>query len=308
MYDCGGGIFCVDAHYEGTCLAAVYILRSGGHAAIIETASNSSLPYVLSALYKLGLKCEDVDFVCVTHVHLDHAGGAGSYMREFPNAKFVVHPRGARHMIDPSRLIASVRSVYGDAETERLYGTILPIPAERVIKVLDGQELSFGDMTLVCYDAPGHAKHHIVLLEKGSRALFSGDAFGVSYGWMTGYGHKWAIPTSSPVQFDPDAMAATIKKIISLEPARIFLTHFGEISDIRENASLLTKLTKLYADIADEEHGDKERIKAHLIKVYEKLIAERCSPVPDAPVEKLLPVDLELNSQGLAFMYEMAHR
>lgn len=303
IYDYGGGIYGIDALYEGQGFAQVYILHSGGRAAVIETAHNASLPHIISAMEKLAIKQDDVDFVCVTHVHLDHAGGAGSYMREFPNARLLVHPRGARHMADPRKLVEGVHAVYGPEETARLYGEIIPVPEERITAPQDGDEFRFGSMALSCFDAPGHAKHHMIFMEKSTGALFAGDAFGISYPWMSGSNGQWVFPTASPVQFSPYDMAATVKRITSLNPSSVYLTHFGPISDIDAAAAQLTKEIWRYADTAEKCAGDKERIKAALAGCCRKQ-AEEYGCGDGAAAEKLLAVDLELNSQGLAFWYK----
>ena len=328
MYSYGEGIYGIDAHYEREGMAAVYVLLSEGRAAVVETAHNASRPHLLAALAELGVAREAVDYVCVTHVHLDHAGGAGSYMREFPRARLIVHPRGARHLISPAKLIEGVKAVYGDEETERIYGEIIPVPEERVIAPEAEREFRLGAMTLACYDAPGHAKHHMIFFEKSTRALFAGDAFGISYPWMTGKNGRWAFPTASPVQFDPEAMAATTEKIAAFAPERVFLTHFGELTgkpaasrDVqnrqpgapaargaREHAARLTGQIKKYVAITEAAAGDKAKIKAGLAALYEEIAAAEGSRLPAATVEASLPVDLELNAQGLAFWYRQAHK
>ena len=308
MTDCGGGIYCIDAHYEGDGVDSVCLLLSEGRAALIETAKNASLGYTLAAMESLGVGRGDVDFVCVTHVHLDHAGGAGSYMREFPNARLVLHPRGARHMADPSKLMESVRSVYGGAETERLYGELVPVPRERMLTPADGERLSFGGMTLFCLNAPGHAEHQMIFFEEGARALFAGDAFGISYPWMKDRGgRRWAFPSTSPVQFAPEAMASTIDRILSLQPARVFLTHFGEIGEIEGNAALLKEGIKKYVDIAIAAGGDEGKIRAGLSRLYEEMASERGTALPAGTPEASAPLDVALNAQGLAFWYKTVY-
>ncbi|MCD8163798.1 MAG: MBL fold metallo-hydrolase [Synergistaceae bacterium] len=308
MRSYGRGIYGIDAHYESEGMAAIYLLVSEGRAAIIETAHNASLPHLLADLKDLGVKRENIDYICVTHVHLDHAGGAGSYMREFPQAKLVVHPRGARHMVSPEKLVEGVKAVYGAAETERIYGEIIPVAEERVIAPEDGRELKFGEMTLVCYDATGHAKHHMIFFEKSTRSLFAGDAFGISYRWMKGADGRWAFPTASPVQFDPTAMTATTEKIVALAPEQIFITHFSELTNVRKNAALLTEGVKKYVEITEAAAGDKTKIKAGLAKLYGEIAEKEGTTLPAATIEESLRVDLELNAQGLSCWYSNSHK
>ncbi|MBR4401446.1 MAG: MBL fold metallo-hydrolase [Synergistes sp.] len=308
MTDCGNGIYCIDAHYRGDEIAAVFLLVSQGRAALIETANNASVRCTLAAMERLGVDREDADFVCVTHVHLDHAGGAGLYMQEFPNAKLVLHPRGARHMADPSRLMESVRAVYGRTETERLYGELVPVPQERMITPGDGERLTFGNMTLRCINAPGHAEHQMVFFEESTRSLFAGDAFGISYPWMKDEsGRRWAFPSSSPVQFSPEAMASTIDRIMSLSPARIFLTHFGEINDTDSNAALLKNMIKEYAGITAAADGDEEQIRRGLSRLYENIAVQHGSALTPDAAEAALSSDAAVNAQGLAFRYKKTH-
>ena len=308
MTVCGNGIYCIDAHYNGEEIAAVFLLISQGRAALIETANNASVRCTLAAMEQLGVDREEIDFVCVTHVHLDHAGGAGLYMQEFPNAKLVLHPRGARHMADPSRLMESVRAVYGRAETERLYGELVPVPKERMITPADGERLTFGNMTLRCINAPGHAEHQMVFFEESTKSLFAGDAFGISYPWMKDSGgRRWAFPSSSPVQFSPEAMASTVDRIMSLSPARIFLTHFGEINDTGSNAALLKNMIEEYVGAASSAEGDEEQIHSRLSRLYENTAAQRGSALTPDEAKAAFSLDAAVNAQGLAFWYKKTH-
>ncbi len=303
VYSYGNGIYGIDAHYEGEGFVEVYLLRSGGEAAVVETAHNGSLPHVLSALVEIGGAREGFKYICVTHVHLDHAGGAGSYMREFPNAKLVVHPRGARHMIDPSKLVEGVREVYGPEETERLYGEIIPVPAERVIAAQDGEVLEIGAMRLECIDAPGHAKHHMIFFETAGKSLFAGDAFGISYPCMETARGRWAIPTASPVQFDPEAMKATVERIVSLAPETVYLTHFGPVKNVREVAESLMASVDRHVEIALEARGEREGIESRLKALYRDMIRENGQEDRMAEIERANRWDIELNTQGLACWY-----
>ena len=304
IYDYKNGIYGIDAHYEIEGGAMVYLLKSGDEAAFVETAHNNSLPYVLAAMDEISVPRESVKYICVTHVHLDHAGGAGAYMREFPNAKLVVHPRGARHMIDPTKLVAGVREVYGPEETTRLYGDVLPIAAERVIEAQDGQTLEIGDMRLECIDSPGHAKHHLVFFEKTTRAIFTGDAFGISYNCMNGAKGRWVFPTTAPVQFDPEAMKATIDRIVELSPSAAYLTHFGKIDNVTEFAASLKENVDVYVNFALEAHGDPEEIGQRLSSLYRAQIKEYGAEDRMAEIEKANRVDILLNKKGLACWYE----
>ena len=170
----GNGIIAFDAGYVRPILAAIHMIVDDGRVAFIDTGSNDSLPNVVAALDKLGLGRDAVDYVILTHIHLDHAGGAGALMREFPNAKLVVHPRGSRHMAEPSKLVAGVTAVYGKEYVDTVYGDILPIAAERIIDAHEGLTLQLGSRELLMIDTPGHAKHHICIIDRAKirAALF----------------------------------------------------------------------------------------------------------------------------------------
>ena len=144
----GNGIHAIDSGYIRPRMAAVHLLVENGRVALIDTGTNASLDAVSAALRGFALTNESVDYVCLTHVHLDHAGGAGVMMRAFPEAQLVVHPRGARHMIDPSRLVEGATAVYGTDEMNRLYGEILPVDKARVVEAPDGTVIEFGGRRL----------------------------------------------------------------------------------------------------------------------------------------------------------------
>ncbi len=303
IYGYGDGIYGIDTHYEGEGFVQVYLIKSGAEAALIETAHNGSMPYVLEALSELGVGRGSVGLVCVTHVHLDHAGGAGAYMRAFPNAKLVVHPRGARHMVDPARLVEGVKEVYGAEETARLYGDIIPVPAERVAAPQDGETLRIGGRRIECIYAPGHAKHHMVFFETTTGSLFAGDAFGISYQCMEGTRGRWAIPAASPVQFDPEATKATIDNITSLAPSAAYLTHFGQLKNIGAAAECLKKLVDKYVEITLDARGEREALASRLAELYRELTIENGQASRLAEIERAQRLDLMLCTQGLACWY-----
>ncbi len=201
--DYGNGIIAFDAGYVRPILAAIHMIVDDGRVAFIDTGSNDSLPNVLAALDKVGLGRDAVDYVILTHIHLDHAGGAGALMREFPNARLVVHPRGSRHMAEPSKLVAGVTAVYGKEYVEAVYGDIMPIAAERIIDAHEGLTLQLGGRELLMIDTPGHAKHHICIVDRQANAIFSGDMFGLSYREFDVAGRQFILPTTTPTQFDP---------------------------------------------------------------------------------------------------------
>ena len=223
------GIDVVDSGYYSKDFAAIYLLRQNNKVAIIETGSNFSVPVVENVLIQKGLGFSDVSYIIPTHVHLDHAGGAGELMKQCLNAKLVVHPRGARHLIDPSKLIAGAVAVYGEEKFKEYYGEIVPIDANRVIEAGDNFILDFDGRELRFIDTPGHARHHFCIWDKATKSMFTGDTFGISYRDLDCKGIVYILQSTSPVQFDPESLIESINRIMEFKPERVCLTHFSAI-------------------------------------------------------------------------------
>lgn len=194
---------------------------------LIETGSAKSHDLLVHQLGMIGYAPEDLAYVIVTHVHLDHAGGAGQMMARAKHAKLVVHPRGARHMMDPSRLWSGAKAVYG-ARTEDLFGSMIPVPEAQVLVRQHGETLDIGGRTLTFYDTPGHAKHHFSVLDPVLKAVFAGDAAGIRYRTeFTGWDFEWVMPSTSPIDFDPVAVQNTVALLRDLPFEWVCHTHFG---------------------------------------------------------------------------------
>lgn len=301
--DYGNGIVAFDAGYVRPILAAIHLVIENGRVAFIDTGSNDSLPNALVALQRLGLDVAAVDYVCLTHIHLDHAGGAGRMMAAFPNAKLVVHPRGARHMAEPSKLVAGVTAVYGAEYVQRVYGEILPIPAERIIEAPDGQVLSLAGRELLCLDTPGHARHHICLVDQKSGGIFTGDMFGLSYRETDVDGRQFIFPTTTPTQFEPEEMRRSIRRLLAFNPEAMYLTHYSRLPEVQaRGADLLRHLEVLVALAQAEKGRGSERHGRIKQAMTDYLLAELRSHGCALADERLLEIwetDLELNAQGL---------
>ena len=228
----GHGIHAIDTAFQRDHFDAAYLIVENGRAAFVDCGTNHSVPRLLAALAEAGLTPADVDWLLVTHVHLDHAGGAGALMARLPNARLVVHPRGAPHMIDPSRLIAGATAVYGEEEMTRSYGDIIGVPEARVVVAEDGHVVDFNGRPLLCIDTPGHARHHYCVWDARSRGWFTGDTFGLSYRELDSSNGPFVLPTTSPVQFEPEALKASITRLLSYRPQSMYLTHYGCVSDV----------------------------------------------------------------------------
>lgn len=290
---------------------AAYLLVESGRAALIDCGTLHSVPRMLAALDAAGVARDAVDHLIVTHVHLDHAGGAGALLRELPSARLVVHPRGAPHMVDPAKLIASARQVYGDDLFDLAYGGLVPAPAARVVEAADGEVIDLAGRPLMLAHTPGHALHHLSVWDARTRSWFSGDIFGISYREFDVDGRPFAIPTTSPVQFDPAQMKASVQRMLAESPEACFATHYGRVADVaRVGAGLIEQVDAMVAiaralDDAPDRH---DVLKRELTALYVE--RARCHGVADAEVQvpALLEMDIELNAQGLAVWLERERR
>jgi PAS domain S-box-containing protein len=297
------GVVQLDGGYVRPRLVACYVVR-GERAAVVETGSATSVPRILAALEESRVRREDVAYVVVTHVHLDHAGGAGALLAALPNAKLVVHPRGARHLVDPSKLVAGTMAVYGEERFRKLYGDLVPVPAGRVVEAQDGLELDLGGgRVLRCLDAPGHAKHHLVVFDEATRGFFTGDAFGLSYRETDLGGGPFLFPTTTPVQFDPPALHATIDRMLAARPERMYLTHYGLLEgDIPRHAAALHHAIDEHVRVARAAPPGPGRHAAIVEGLGELLMARLAAHGAEVARDEALAIfegDLELNAQGL---------
>ena len=208
------GVYCLDAEYVQPGVAAIYLLEQHGQLCIIETGTSLSLPLVEQAIASLGLSPGDVAYIIPTHIHLDHAGGAGALMRACPQAQLIIHPRGAAHMVDPAKLIAGTIAVYGEQNYQRLYGEVVPVDETRMIIADDGFSLEFNGRTLEFVDTPGHALHHFCVVDSMSRGVFTGDTFGIAYPQLATAAGPFIFATTTPTHFDPDALLNSINRVL----------------------------------------------------------------------------------------------
>ncbi len=281
---------------------AAYLVVEGGRAAFIDTGTTHSVPRLLAALAAAGLAPEAVDFVIATHVHLDHAGGVGALMQHLPAAKLVVHPRGAPHLIDPRMLTQSARGVYGDEEFERSYGHVQGVPAERVVETEDGTVLALGERLLTFIDTPGHARHHHCIWDERTRGFFTGDTFGLSYREFDTDQGAWLLPTTTPVQFEPEALRASVQRLLSFEPECMYLTHYGRVTGApRLGAQFMAQLDRMVSlGHALRGHADRHvALLQGLLDLYVEGAQANGCRMDRARVRELLGLDIELNAQGM---------
>lgn len=297
------GITVIDTGFVRPRFDAAYLIAENGRAAYVDTGTNDALPRLLAALGAQGLEPADVDYLIVTHVHLDHAGAAGALMRHLPRARLVVHPRGARHMIDPGQLLDGARAVYGVDEVARTYGDVLPVDAGRVLETHDDLVLELAGRPLRFIDTPGHARHHHCIWDEVSRGWFTGDTFGSSYREFDNERGAWMFPTTVPTQFDPPALRASVARMLAFAPACMYLTHYGRVGDVPRAAQRLLAVLDAMVAIAErarrldasERHA---AIHRELTTLYRAgLEAHGVKNAGDALA--LFDMDLDLNSQGL---------
>mgnify|MGYP003433283498 FL=1 len=297
------GISAIDSGFGRPQLAAIHLIAEGDHAALVDTGSNASLPLVMQALKAKGLTPAQVEYVILTHIHLDHAGGAGALMQALPNARLTVHPRGARHMVDPARLVAGTIAVYGEAQARRMYGDILPIPADRIVETPEGATIRLGERALTFLDTPGHARHHVCIRDDRSGHVFAGDMFGLSYRELDVDGRQFAFPTTTPVQFEPAAMHASIDRLLALQPEAIYVTHFGQVRDVPRLGADLHRLIDAHVAAALRHRnagaGRHERIKADLTAILLDEARRHGWRMALDGLLRLMAADVELNAQGL---------
>lgn len=311
LQDLGGGVHAIDTAFVRDEFDAAYLVVRNGRAAFVDTGTNFALPRLLGALDALGLARDAVDWVIPTHVHLDHAGGVGALMRELPAARALVHPRGARHLVDPSALWQGALAVYGPEEMARSYGELVPVAAERVVSSTDGMTVDLGGSLLRLIDTPGHARHHHCIWDEATRGWFTGDTFGISYPEFTSERGRWIFPTSTPVQFEPDALRASVQRLLAAQPACMYLTHYSRVDEVARLAELQLGLLERTVALAESLHHAPDRharLKDGLLALYlDSLAAHRC-PMAPAAVAELLAVDLELNAQGIGVWLDRESR
>jgi hydroxyacylglutathione hydrolase len=307
LIDYPEGISAIDSGFVRPRLDAIHMVVEKGRAAFIDTGTNYSIPYVLEALKAKGLGVGDVDYVMLTHIHLDHAGGASQMMKLFPNAKLTVHPRGARHMANPSKLWEATVEVYGLETALKNYGEIIPIPQERIIETPDGATVSLAGREFLFLDTPGHARHHVCIRDSRTGHFFVGDSFGLAYTELETDGRRFSFPTSSPSQFEPELLAKTIDRVVSYKPEAIYLTHYAQVKDVPRIAADVQRLIAAHVEMAkkvqaggargQERH---EQLKAGVRTLISEEANRQGWKLSPQALTEVFSVDDELNAQGLA--------
>lgn len=301
--DLNNGITVIDAEYHTSGVAALYLMQEGNQVAIIETGTNHSVPLIKEVLEAKHLSFDNIRYVIPTHVHLDHAGGAGDLMHYCKNAELIIHPFGAAHMIDPSRLEAGTIAVYGEEMFRKLYGSIRPIDEQRVIQAPDGFKVELNGRELEFLDTPGHAKHHFCVVDKTSNGIFTGDTFGLSYPQLTTAEGRFCFATTTPVQFDPDALLKSIERLMSYHPDYMYLTHFGALEPtdnvVKQLTDSVIEIKRIALESKDITENRVEVLEERLMKHVLALLADmKCDQSPEFQ-SSVMANDIKLNAQGM---------
>lgn len=293
-------LYCIDALYTAPSIACCYLLGDGEEFAMIETGTARSVDNILATLASVGIAREQLRYVIPTHVHLDHAGAAGQLMQHFPRAELLIHPRGARHMIDPDRLVASSVMVYGAELFDTLYGNILPIDESRVRQLEDHSSLRVGKRALQVRHTRGHADHHFCLYDEDTEGWFSGDMFGVSYQRQRFNAGAFVMPATTPTQFDPTLYAESIDLLVDAKPRAFYLTHYGELAFEREQAEMLKRQLHAYHDLGASGVGEAGELESQVMEITRNELAKLVADDIVAREASALAMDARLNAQGIA--------
>ncbi|GMR17584.1 MAG: MBL fold metallo-hydrolase [Gammaproteobacteria bacterium] len=298
------GIVAIDTEYLRPLHDASHLIVEQGRGAFVDTGVNDSVPLLLAALRLQDIDVADVDYVFLTHVHLDHAGGAGLLMQQLPNAQAVLHPRAAPHMIDPAKLILGAQAVYGKEAYVRMYGDIVPIAAQRIVVVDDEQELSLAGRPMRCLFTEGHARHHYCLTDPASGGVFTGDSFGISYREFDTASGEFIYPTTTPVHFDPPEAHKALDRIMAEQPERLYLTHFSRVTDLPRLADDMHRRIDDFVAMTLRHADDEQRTTALQESMFEYFRAEleqHGFAGGDESLHAILDTDIELNTMGLEY-------
>ena len=296
------GIVAIDTEYLRPIQDASHLITEGGRGAFVDTGANSSVPMLLDALRQQDLDVGDIDFVFLTHIHLDHAGGAGLLMQHLPNARCVLHPRGAPHMVNPERLIAGTIGVYGEEKMVEMYGEIVPIDESRVVVAEDEAWFELNGRAMQTLHTEGHARHHYVLNDPTSRGVFTGDNFGISYRELDTVNGEFIYPTTTPASFDPEEAHKSVDRIMACNPEQLYLTHYSRVRELDRLAADMHAGIDAYVAMAldNKEAPDRGAAIQDAMDDYlsTRLIEHGFKGDRDA-IWSVLEIDIVLNSQGL---------
>lgn len=302
----------IDCHYIVNEFAAAYLMIEKEEALFIDNNTNFAIPFLLSALEKNQIKKEQVKYLIITHIHLDHAGATSRLVQEFPNAIVLAHPKASPHVINPKRIIESASMVYGKENFIKMYGDILEVPSERVRSMQDNETIQFGDRKLTFIYTRGHANHHFVILDSKTNSIFTGDSFGISYPWLREGSYPFLFPSTTPTDFNAEEARISIEKILNTGADTAYLTHFDSWRDMKSGRDQMLlgidRMEKIYLDLINsnkDDNGLQELAVAKINSFFEEEFSKRNIPFS---VLKKVDGDIEINAQGLVFAAKRAKR
>lgn len=266
--------------------------------ALVETGPTTSVPAVLNGLSALGIGAADLAHIIVTHIHLDHAGGAGALAPHFPGATVWVHERGAPHLADPGKLVASAARIYGEEALRELFGPVEPIPQERLRSLTDGDTVALGNRSIEAIYTPGHASHHVCLLDDATQSMFVGDALGVFLPDV-----RILRPATPPPEFDLELAVESIERVAERRPSRLLFSHFGPAEEVTDICRLATQRIEGWAEIVDQALTKTDDV-VEVVRILRERTAEEMGPAAGTEYEGVqdryeVLSSYEMNALGL---------
>ena len=307
-------IFTIDIGLFRPRAVAVYLIIQKGEVTIIDTGAPDSASIITTELSRHGVKSEQVKNIVITHLHLDHAGGASQLLLAYPQARLYCHPLARRHLANPERLIRGTRQVYGERRYEKYFSGVEAISSDRIITVSDNERLELNGRQLLFLHTPGHAPHHVCIYDTLSRGLFCGDAVGVIYDEFRLHTDSLVFPATTPPEFDLEASCQTVEKVVNLHPALLFLSHYGVIDQVPQYLKRLTDelghVSKLEKAAGEGNLSLPELIAVCVERMTTAFIAELEKSMIDLSPEqkKIVEADLHTSAVGIAMYIERRRR
>ena len=304
------GVTMIDCHYQEPLQAAVYLLQEGDKAAFIDANTVFAVPRFLASLEKKGLTPEQVEYIIITHVHLDHSGGTAELLKHCPNAIVLVHARAARNLVDPRRLVAGAIEVYGQALFAKLYSEIEGISEDRIRVMNDGEILAWGSRRLHFFYTLGHAKHHFCIHDSASNAVFSGDSFGIGRSSLHHDGPSYLLCICAPPDFHAEQTKASLQQIVDTGAERVYIAHYGFFTELASGAEQVARSTDQMAAILQEAADTdltgealEDFCRSRVVEAMDEHLAHCGVTNVDAHRQWLRP-HIGLNVKGLSFAAE----
>ncbi len=271
VFDAASGIRGIDTLMCGRRKATSAYLVDADEPALVETGPTTSRRAVLDGLSSMGIGPEDLGHIVVTHIHLDHAGGAGALAPYFPGATVWVHERGAPHLVDPGKLVASAARIYGEEPLRELFGPVEPVAKERLRSLADGDVVPLGNRAIEAVYTPGHASHHVCLFDSQTNAVFVGDALGVFLPDV-----RILRPATPPPEFDLELAVESIGRVVDRNPSRLLFSHFGPADDVGDLCRLAVRRVQRWAQIVDEALTETEDV-MDVVRILKERTVEEMS-------------------------------